>query len=301
MPKHSIIQRIVQWLAVAALVGFGFAMAAEPTLKEVYEAAHAGKLDEAQTMMQQVLVAHPDSAKAHFVQAELLASRGQQAAAREALRTAEKLAPGLPFAKPEAVAALRSRLAARSPTSARETTGLRMAAAEPAAERSTSFPWGIALLIGAGVIALVVYLRRRSAAPAAPSQMQPTSPGNPGYPNPYPNGAPGVGPQGFPPGAGMAYGQPQRSGIGGQIAGGLATGLAVGAGVMAAEAIGRNLMGGHESAGRHAAGGALDNGFAPIPADNDLGGQNFGVSDTGSWDDNAGLGGVDTGGDWDSN
>jgi Flp pilus assembly protein TadD len=56
-------------------------------------------------MMQQVLVAHPNSAKAHFVQAELSARQGNLARAQEELTTAEKLAPGLPFAKPESGAA----------------------------------------------------------------------------------------------------------------------------------------------------------------------------------------------------
>ena len=296
MSTYSITRRIAQWLAAAALVGFGFAMAAEPTLKEVYEAAHAGRVDEAQKMMQQVLVAHPDSAKAHFVQAELLAGRGQQAAAREALRTAEKLAPGLPFVKPEAVEALRSRLAARSPAATREPTGLGMATAQPVTERVASFPWGIVLLIGAGVVAVALFMRRRNA--VAPLQAQAPLGGNPaGFPNAYPNPAAGVGPQGFQPG-GVGYGQPQRSGIGGQIAGGLATGLAVGAGVMAAEAIGRNLMGGHDAANQHA--GGVGNNFQPIPSESDLGGQNFGVADSGSWDDNAGSGIADSG-DWDSN
>ena len=84
----------------------------EPTLKQVYEAAQAGRLEQAQAMMQQVLVAHPNSAKAHFVQAELSARQGQLGRARDSLATAEKLAPGLPFAKQEAVQALRSQLAA---------------------------------------------------------------------------------------------------------------------------------------------------------------------------------------------
>ena len=76
-------------------------------------AAQALGLTQAQTMIQQVLVLHPKSAKAHFVQAELAARQGQIARAREALAEAEKLAPGLPFAKPEAVQSLRAVLAAK--------------------------------------------------------------------------------------------------------------------------------------------------------------------------------------------
>jgi tetratricopeptide (TPR) repeat protein len=122
MMNRSLMQRLARWLAVAVLLGAGLgaglgAMAqAEPTLKQIYDAAQAGRLEQAQTMIQQVLVLHPKSAKAHFVQAELAARQGQIARAREALAEAEKLAPGLPFAKPEAVQSLRAALVAQPAT-----------------------------------------------------------------------------------------------------------------------------------------------------------------------------------------
>ena len=80
--------------------------------------------------------------------------------------------------------------------------------------------------------------------------------------------------------------------------GGVATGLAVGAGVMAAEAIGRNLMGSHNTASPQSDMFAGNNNFEPIAADTnvDMGGNNFGISDT-TWDD----GGSGCGsGDWDN-
>jgi hypothetical protein len=79
--------------------------------------------------------------------------------------------------------------------------------------------------------------------------------------------------------------------------GGVATGLAVGAGVMAAEAIGRNLMGNHET-GSRSVDNSVANTYEPVADTNaDMGGQNFGVSDT-SWDD---AGSADMGGgDWDN-
>ena len=82
--------------------------------------------------------------------------------------------------------------------------------------------------------------------------------------------------------------------------GGLATGLAVGAGVMAAQAIGKNLMGNNEDTARLPA--TAENGREPLAGNSDLGGQNFGASGAGSWND-AGIdvaGGMDGGGDWDS-
>ena len=81
---------------------------------------------------------------------------------------------------------------------------------------------------------------------------------------------------------------------------GVATGTAVGAGVMTAKAIGRNLMGGHNSASPQSDMFGGNNSYEPIAADTnvDMGGGNFGISDT-SWDDG---GGVDAGGgsDWDN-
>jgi hypothetical protein len=83
--------------------------------------------------------------------------------------------------------------------------------------------------------------------------------------------------------------------MGGRIMGGVATGLAVGAGFMAAEAIGRNLMGGEHGsdASPHAA--PPETHYAPPDTNADMGGQDFGIQDSGSWD----SGGGDSGGSWD--
>lgn len=307
----SIKQRIGKWLAVAALLSFGFAMAqSEPTLKQVYDAAQAGHVDQAQVMMQQVLVAHPGSAKAHFVQAELSARQGKMSHAREALATAEKLAPGLPFAKPEAVQALRTQLAAKSSAPANNGTSSRAlgagapAAYAPPAAPASSFPWGLALALGGGAIAIAIFMSRKKPTPELMPQAA--------YPNPGAmqgglNGQQGFGMGNNVGGGAMAptygqpaYGQPAGSGLGGRVMGGLATGLAVGAGVMAAQAIGKSLMGNDDHAGRQPD-NLANNGYEPFAGNNDLGGQNFGVNDAGSWDDGDALASSgDGGGDWDS-
>ena len=88
--------------------------------------------------------------------------------------------------------------------------------------------------------------------------------------------------------------------MGGRIMGGVATGLAVGAGVLAAEAIGRNLMGNHNANAATPDNFGNNNDYqSPNNNSNpDMGGNNFGVSDTGSWDDG---GSSDAGGgDWDN-
>ncbi|WP_114971190.1 hypothetical protein [Rhodoferax ferrireducens] len=321
----SIKRHIGKWLVVSALLGFGFAMAqSEPTLKQVYAEAQAGRLEQAQVMMQQVLVAHPGSAKAHFVQAELSARQGKMSHAREALASAEKLAPGLAFAKPEAVQALRTQLAAKnsapanngsnSNSSSRAPATVAPAAYSAPAAPASSFPWGLALALGGGAIAIGIFLTRKKAATAA---MPPAAYANPaampgglngqqgfGMANTMGNNAgggavaPGFGQQ---PGYGQqpAYGQPAGMGLGGKVMGGLATGLAVGAGVMAAQAIGKSLMG-HDTPPAQKSDTAANNGVEPLASNNDLGGQNFGVNDTSSWDDGDALASSGDGGDWDS-
>jgi hypothetical protein len=48
--------------------GRAAAVDAEPTMKQIYEAATTGHLDKAQEMITEVLSNHPGSAKAHWVQ-----------------------------------------------------------------------------------------------------------------------------------------------------------------------------------------------------------------------------------------
>lgn len=326
MLNRSIRHRIGKWLAVAALLGFGLAMAqSEPTLKQIYEAAQAGRVEQAQVMVQQVLVTHPNSAKAHFVQAELFARQGELGRAREALATADKLAPGLPFAKSEAIQSLRTQLAAKTGAPAVKSqvgSGLGAGAisgvkAPVPAAPSSPIPWGMILALGGAAIAIGIFLlRKKPAAAPLPTPQQPAYASQAVNPGAVPGAMQGGlnGPQSFGMGSGAApgapaYGQPYGqqaagSGIGGKVMGGLATGLAVGAGVMAAQAIGKSLMGNDDHAARQP-GSAANNSndqqpFASNTGNNDLGGQNFGVDDAGSWDDGSTVAGNDGGGDWDT-
>lgn len=292
-------QRFIQWLLVALLLGAGAAMAqSEPNMAQIYATAQAGKLDDAQVMIQQVLLAHPQSAKAHYVQAELYARQGKLDAARAALARAEKIAPNLAFAKPEAVQALRAQLSASS--RAPVVTGGVPHASPPQAGATSS--WVLPVLLTGGVmVAAYFFFRRRPPEPYAQQSA---------YANPHTNTL--SGPQTFGTGGGMqpAYpapgypqaGYPQQaaSGLGGRIMGGVATGLAVGAGVVAAEAIGRSLMGGHNNPAPGVQDHLGNNDYQSLNTNTDMGGANFGINDTGSWDDG---GSADMGGgasDWDN-
>ncbi len=307
-------------LALAAPV-----FAAEPTIQDVYAAANAGKYAEAQAMMDQVLAAHPKSANAHFVEAELLAKQGKFAAAQASLAKAEELAPGLPKVKPESVSKLRALLAegqkldysqkrSSSHSSAGGNGNGYGSGGYANAPQSSGIGWGGILIIGAGLAGFIWlatrFMQRRQ-------QQQPLSDGY--SPTGYnPGAAPGYAPGGVPqqPGYGQAgWGQqgaypqqPAQPGMGSRIMGGLATGAAVGAGIVAGEAIARQFTGGHDSGNSGSNG--LDQSRNDIVYDDpaarddllrrdDMGGNDFGVS--GGWDD-GGSGGGDSGGgggDWD--
>lgn len=285
---------LAKWLAVAMMLclGWGAAIAqTEPTLDQIFKAAQSGKMDQAQTMIQQVLISHPNSAKAHFVQAELFVRQGKLSLAAPMLATAEKLAPGLPFAKPEAVQSLRDKLGAAPKTALNSSGGESLnspARSLPNLSTPTtaSAPWALPLLLAGGVIAAGYFIFRKK----SPQVFSPASPA--------PVGSGLNGPQAFGANAPQApaYAEPASSGIGSKIAGGLATGLAVGAGVMAAEAIGKNLFGHHDSPST-TSDGARRNNFEPIADSYDMGGQDFGVKNPSSWDDSEPG---SAGGDWDS-
>jgi hypothetical protein len=291
----STFKLLAQMLVVVSLVVGGHAMAqSEPSMNQIYATAQAGKLADAQVMVQQVLLNHPKSAKAHFVQAELYSRQGKLDLARASLAAAEKFAPGLPFAKPEAVQALRVQVTAKPINNPVAPPAVSYAAPQAPAPSSTS--WVLPLLLAAGVItAGYFFFRKRNPvnAPQAPIYADQN-----GLNGPQSFGA-GVGAmQPAYPQAGYPQGYPQQAGtgLGGRIMGGVATGLAVGAGVMAAEAIGRNLMGGHNTTAPQS--NTLNsNNFEPIATNTDMGGANFGINDT-AWDDGAS---VDVGGgDWDN-
>ncbi|MES2163626.1 MAG: tetratricopeptide repeat protein [Pseudomonadota bacterium] len=287
------------------------AFAAEPTIHDVYVAAEAGKYTDAQALMDQVLKAHPNSATAHFVEAELLAKQGKFAAAQGELATAERLSPGLPKVNPSALAKLRTLLAdGQKPKAnysqqqpARSNAGY--SNGNYGAPQSSGIPWGTILILGGGLIGFIWlatrFMSRRNAQQ------------NDGYNNPAgfnPGGAPAPGyapgaypQQGYPqPG----YGQPQQgSGMGSRIMGGLATGAAVGAGIVAGEALARQFTGGnHDSGSSSQPRNDIvydDPSRDELLRRDDMGGNDFGVS--GGWDDSGSSGGGGDsgggGGDWD--
>lgn len=250
---------------------FSSAFAVEvPTLDQVYKAAQSGRMDEAQSMMDIVLKAHPGSAKAHFVEAELLAKQGQLDRADVQLTKAERLNPALSFAKPQAVQDLKNRIAAIHHVSLSQTGNF-----QPA--QGNGFPWGM-LLIGGGVIAILFFVMRAiNSRKITQDSYQPIA----GMQR-----AVAAQPYGQSYGGGMGTMAATGSGIGSGIMGGLVTGAAVGAGMVAGEALAHHFMDGGRADSMPA-----DSRFdssANLSSDN-MGGSDFGIADNSSWDDGSGI------------
>src|SRR5882757_5906046 len=143
---------------------------ADPTLHQVYEAAQTGHLDQAQKMLDQVLRDHPTSARAHFVEAELAARARDLPRARQELARAQQLDPALSFEKPEAVQALQRELA----------RGTSFRGAPHVAPARSAVPWGMIILIVAGVAILWAIVRRRTQQPQYGYQQYPGAVSTPG-------------------------------------------------------------------------------------------------------------------------
>jgi len=246
----------------------------DATMHQVYLAAEAGKFNEAQAMMDKVLQDHPNSAKAHFVEAELLAKQGRFNEAGAELNTAEHLQPGLPFVKPEVLQNLKGRIASVS------TGAVQPANAGKKNPQSIIKDWtpAILLILGIGLVVLLIgFMSRRN------SKIMPA--------NSYAGNASG---QNMPPvgasGAGSVMGQAAAGGMGSGIMGSLATGAAMGAGVVAGEALMHHFIDGNknnDAPERSLPDTSPWNTASNINDNDDMGGTDFGIADSSSWDDDS--------------
>lgn len=261
MQLKSLIQ--ITALSMAVLYATPVFSADDATMHQVYQAAEAGKFTEAQSMMDKVLHDHPNSAKAHFVEAELLAKQGRVTGAQDELNIAERLKPGLPFANPQAIKKLKAQINVNHPMTPTVISHNNQQA-------SNGTPWGMIFMM-IGLIAFIYlaakWMTRRNAT---------VIPAN--Y-NPY-NANPQAYGNNVPPMMGQSGG-----GLGSGIMGGLATGAAVGAGMVAGEALMHHFIDGEQS--NH---GVINEAQAndTFTSQNDLGGSDFGIADSSSWDDSSG-------------
>ena len=256
MNSRSIIHIAQAFIMTATLAVASLAMA-EPTRQDVDQALKSGDVARAETLMKEVLAAHPESAKAHFRYSEILAYEGRTTEAKTELSKAEQIEPGLPFAKPEAVNNLKHKLSNNQHTQTSHQSG-----------SSPLLLWG-----GIALVGFLIFLAFRS------FRRPPVQQSYVNNPQITPNG---YGPQGGYPQGGPGYG-PQGGGMGSGIMGGLATGAAVGAGIVAGEVLMHKMLDDDHPNNN-------SNSVHNDPAqDNfsDISGNDFANNDNGSWDNDS--------------
>jgi len=205
--RNSIL-RVVLLAGIAGWSAPAWAQTESP--REIQGLIAAGQEQAALAGLSQILAVHPDSGVAWYLTAEAQDASGNEAAARAALAKAEQIAPGLPFAKPDDVAALQAHLDA----------GQGRRGLNPL----------VLVAGGFGVLFLLsrLFRRRRYAAGFQP-----------GYGTGY--GQPTGGP--FPYGAGGGT-YPPGTGVGGALLGGLAAGAGFAAGERIIDDLSGNQGGG---------------------------------------------------------
>lgn len=236
------------------------ARAAEPSIEQIHALAADGHLDQALAQMAPVLKAHPGSAKAHYVEAELLARADHATQGRAELARAEQISPGLPFADVYSVAELNRQLSLGPASPA---AGSISAAAD---HRSSAIPWIPIATLGAAAFGLYMLFRRR------PGAIQPSL-----------TQSPFMRTTSVPTGGGV-WGNPAGSGMGSGLLGNLAGGAAMGAGFAVGEEAIDRMFRGDEHRETHVADDDRD-------ANQDMGGNDFGIADGESWDDSSSDGG----------
>lgn len=187
--------------------------------KDVQALIARGDYPGAETMLREAIAEHPQSAKAHYVLAEVLAHEGNVGEAKSEAAKAATLDPGTHFTDPAKFQAFRRKLdAALAPSSDLSASTPQLGDSERAPQRGTAGRSHLVnlLAIGAG-IALLVFLwmrRRRTDVPPAGYPPVPPPEGVPPY-GAYPGGAP----YGVPPQPHSGVGTAVAAGLGGVAAG----------------------------------------------------------------------------------
>ncbi|OIQ69301.1 hypothetical protein GALL_490990 [mine drainage metagenome] len=250
--------RLCFGVTLAALFA-AMASAAQPTPHDIQAAIQSGHFAQADRAIAQVLAAHPDSAKAHYADAQLLADEGKWPLAQAELNRAEHLDSAMGFVRPDVLTAF-----------TRQVQEHTQGAAAPSA--SPGF------LLGAMAFVLIfVYLvAEMFRARTRPIVMPPAG---------MPPGATPMGTTIDPPEGPAA---PPAGGSG--LLGALGTGLAAGAGFAAGEALVDKLLeSGHK---------AMDSssGMDIPPVDSIPNDQDVGSTDANDWSDDSADAG--TGDSW---
>jgi len=274
--------------AMLALLVLSVAVFALPSVEAVQNEVQQGHYAQAESMMREVVTAKPNSAKAHYIYAEILAHNGRFAQAAQETRLARQLDPQIGFTQPDKFRSFeqlleREQSTARSP--AAPSTVQRAPAPVAPVQRSSSGLPGWAWGLGFAVIAVLVWrlLSARRQAAAAPGLA-----GGAGYGPPAGGMAPGYGPMGGPAAGGSGM---------------LGTGLAAAGGFAAGMLAEKMLDGRHGSTGADSATpgglvpGMFDDAPARNPAADELEDRSVDFGSGGDWDSGGDSGSSSSGDD----
>jgi hypothetical protein len=272
-----------------ALVGLLFAVLSSvafalPSEQQVQDAVKQGNYTQAQSMMAEVVAAKPESAKAHYIYAELLAHNGAFNKASEEVAKAKQLDPKIGFTDPQKFNAFEQTLQreqTQTTTRSPRTTSAAPTAPSYGTPTSSSSSSGGGIpgwiwLVGLVIVGIVLWrgFARSRAASGVPPAAAGYGPGgmNQGY------GASGYGPGGVP------VQQPGRSGL-------LGTGLAVAGGVAGGMLLDEMLHHRDGSSGNAGGGGLI-----PDASASELENRSIDFGSGNDWDSGGGGGGIDLGG-----
>ncbi|MCE4556335.1 tetratricopeptide repeat protein [Pelomonas cellulosilytica] len=217
---------LLMGLALLSALWMGAANAL-PTVDQVQAAARSGDYTGAEKMMREVVEAKPDSARAHYVLAEILAHERQFREAAEHARRARALDPAIKFTDSAKFTAFEQLLQREQTGEARAVAPSSLGSpaapaprAAPPVERAESGGGVPVWLLAVGAVAFIAlaasWMRRRTAQQV--QQMpQPAMAG--GY------GGGGYGMGGYGPGVQPTSGGPGLMGVGLAAAGGVAAGM----------------------------------------------------------------------------
>ena len=295
-------KRKMMFAAACAAALWSVAAMAMPSVNDVQAAVKAGDFPKAETMMQEVVADKPQSAKAHYLYAEILAHDAKFSDAAAQARQARQLDPALSFTNdPEKFRSFERELQREQagPSAGTQVVPqtaapqrVSMAPAVPQQAPSSGIP-GWVWIVGLAVVAFLIFraVSRRALA---------NNMAGGGY---APQGGYGMQPGMPQPGYGPGYGSAPGSGL-------LGAGLAAAGGVAGGMLLERALEGNrhdenysNNGGGYQGGGGYVDNGAGQAASDlenrpidfgsggNDWGGDASSGSDLSS-------GGSDDGGGW---
>jgi len=268
------------------LISLSMLAHALPSPKDIDAAVSAGKLEQAESMLREVISEKPQSAKAQYELGQVLARQARYTDAQIALNKAKELDPSLKFTNSPQKFNETLETVARKVNDSKGSQQLNNSApvahsnsAATVAGSDAHFPLSYIWIGIGGLVILAFVLRRKAAGPS----ISPNASGAASY---APANSPVGNPQNYPQ-PGYAPQQPMGSGIGSGIGGAVVGGLA---GVAAGYALSKALEGDHHS---NSISQNQDNAYVPIdktPPPN-LGGFDSGTGN--DWDDTSSSDGGD--------